>query len=67
MYDSGSHLRGVRWHAWTRIPPRTEQVPPIEMFPQKVALRELRASVAVAAAPRLDAGVSARVPEHGHR
>jgi len=42
-------------------------VPPIEMFPQKVALRELRASVAVAAAARLDASVSARVPEHGHR
>jgi len=37
------------------------------MFPQKVALRELSASVAVAAAARLDAGVSARVPEHGHR
>jgi hypothetical protein len=37
------------------------------MFPQKVALRERRASVAVAAAAWLDAGVSARVPEHGHR
>jgi hypothetical protein len=37
------------------------------MFPQKVALRERRASAAVAAAARLDAGVSARVPEHGHR
>ena len=49
--------------------PRTEQVPPIEMFPQKVALRELRASAAEepnASAPP-DAAMTERLPEHGHR